>query len=151
MADVNKDPIFSKVGRVSGIAIGGAANVLSSGVGTIATDIFLVFTADATNGSFVSRIRLQPVAAVAATATTATVHRIFVSTKTSGATLQADTWLIQEVAAPAQTADQTTTPTNFIEVPLNFALPPSYTILVASHHVNAANTGWTATVFGGNY
>lgn len=151
MAVPNIDPVYSRVGVISGVAVGGTANTQSGGVGTIATDIFKAFTADATNGSWVSRIRLQPVATVAATATSATVLRIFVSSKTSGATTQADTFLIQEVAAPLQTADQTTVATNFIEVSLNFALPASYTILVSSHIVNAANTSWQATCFGGNY
>lgn len=147
----NTKPIYSKLPSINGVAVGGTANTQSGGVGTIGTDIYKAFTADATNGSFVSRIRLSPVATVAATATSATVLRIFISNKTSGATTQADTWLFQEVAAPAQTADQTTTATNFIEVPLGFALPPSYTILVSSHIVNAANTSWTATVLGGDF
>lgn len=150
MALPNTDAIWSKVGVVNGVAIGGAANTRTDGNGTIGTDIFKVFTADATNGSWVSRIRLCAVNTTISTATTATVHRIFVSNKTTGATTQADTWLIQEVAAPSVTPAPTTCP-NFIEVPLNFALPASYTILVSSHHVNAANTGWTAIVFGGNY
>jgi hypothetical protein len=151
MAVANIDPVYSKVGSISGIAVGASANTKSDGQGTIGTDIFKVFTADATNGSYVSRIRLSPVGTVAATATSATVLRIFISSQTSGSTTQTNTWLFQEVAAPAQTTDQTTTATNFIEIPLNIALPPSYTILVSSHIVNAASTSWTATVFGGNY
>ena len=150
MALPNTDAIWSKVGVINGAEIGGAANVRTDGNGTIGTDIFKVFTADATNGSWVSRIRLSALNTTISTVTTATVHRIFISNKTSGATTQADTWLFQEVAAPAVTPTATTCP-NFIEVPLNFALPPSYTILVSSHHVNAANTDWTAIVFGGNF
>ena len=151
MAAMNVDPIFSKAGSINGIATGGTANTSSSGTGTIATDIYKVFTADATNGSYVARIILMPVATVAATATTATTIRIFISNKTSGATTQADTWLIREVAAAAQTADHSTSPVNPIEVVLGFMLPASYTILVAHHVINAANTSWTATVIAGNY
>ncbi len=147
----NIAPIYSKIGAIAGVAVGGAANTRSDGVGTIGTDMFKVFTADATNGSFVQRVRLSPVATAAATATTATVHRLYISTKTSGGTTQADTWLIQEVSAPAQTADQTAVATAFLEVPINVALPPSYTILVSTHLANAANTSWTAVVFAGNY
>jgi hypothetical protein len=147
----NIDPIYSRVGAISGVAVGLAANTSSSGTGTIGTDIFKVFTADATNGSWVSRIRLHPVATVAATATSATVIRIFISSQTSGSTTQANTWLFQEIGAASQSADNSTAAANALEVPLNIALPPSYTILVTNHAVNAANTSWTATVFGGNY
>jgi hypothetical protein len=151
MAAVNVDPIFSKVGSINGVACGATANTSSLGVGTIGTDIFKVFTGDATNGSYVARIILMPVASAAATATTSTTIRIFVSNKTSGATTQADTWLIREVAAASQTADHSTSPVNPIEVVLGFALPPSYTILVTCHVINAASTSWQATVLGGNY
>jgi len=151
MAAPNVDPIYSKAGSINGVATGGTANTSSSGTGTIGTDIYKAFTADATNGSYIQKIRLQPVATVAATATTATTIRIFVSNKTSGATTQADTWLIAEVSAGAQTADHSTTATFPIDVALNFALPAGYTILVAHHVINAANTSWTATVFGGNF
>lgn len=147
----NIDPIYSRKGNINGVLFGNSANTKSNGSGTIGTDIYLAFTADGVNGSWVSRIRFSPAAGVAATATGATVIRTFVSNKTVGATSPADTWLFQEVAAPAQTADQTATATNFIEVPLNFALPPSGSILVSSHAANSANTSWIATTFGGDY
>lgn len=147
----NINPIYSKIAVISGIEVGSAANTRSDGSGTINTDIFRVFMADSTNGSWVSRLRLQPTARVAATATAATVFRVYISSQQSGAVLPGNCWPFQEIAAPSVTADQTTTATNPIEVPLNFALPPSYTILVSSHVVNNANTSWTATVFGGNY
>jgi hypothetical protein len=146
----NTDPIWSKIGNVQGTEIGGTANTRSDGNGTIGTDIYKCFTADATNGSWVSRIRFSLVISGALTASAATVHRVYVSNKTSGATTQADTWLFQEVAAPSQTPTSTSG-MNFIEIPLMFALDPSYTILVSSHVVNTANTDWTAIVFGGKY
>jgi hypothetical protein len=145
------DPIYSRKGNVNGVLFGNVANTKSNGSGTIGTDLNLAFTADGLNGSWVSRIRFSPVSNVAATALNATVLRVFVSNKTSGATTPSDTWLLQEVAAPAQTADQTTTATNFLEVPLNFALPPSGSILVSSHVANATHTSWIGTVFGGDY
>lgn len=146
----NTEPIYTLTPVVSGVAVGGAANTKSDGQGTIGTDIFKAFQAGA-NGSYVTRIRLHPVATVAATATTATLLRIFISSATSGATTQANTFLFQEVAAPSQTADHSTSATNFIEIPFGFALPANYTILVSSHVVNAANTSWTAMVVGGDY
>ena len=67
----NTDPIYSKVGKISGVEVT-AANTKSDGAGTIGTDIFLAFTADATNGSFVRDIKTFLTATTAATATTAT-------------------------------------------------------------------------------
>lgn len=147
----NIDPIYSKIGSISGVQVGETALTRSDGSGTIGTDMARLFIADPINGSWVSRVRFSPSGVVAAVATAATVLRVYVSSKSTGGTLQGDTWLIQEVAAPAQTSDQTTTATNFIEVPLNFALPPGYSILASSHVVNSANTNWTAICFGGNY
>jgi hypothetical protein len=147
----NVNPIYTKVGNINGVNFT-AANVKSDGTGTIATDIYKAFTADATNGSYVSRIRLNTTATTAATATTATTLRVFISNKTSGATTGGtDTWLFAEVAAGAQTADHSTNATSFIEIPLNFVLPASYTILVSTHVVAAANTAWQAVVYGGDY
>ncbi len=146
----NTNPIFV-LSPAIGSVVPTAANVKSDGAGTIGTDIFKAFTADATNGSFVSMIRLSPFASVAATATTATTLRIFISSATSGAVTSANAWLFQEISAAAQTAAHSTNATFFIEVPVNRILPASYTILVTTHVVSAANTGWQATVFAGNY
>lgn len=153
MAAPNTNPIYS---LVPGIAAGQltasvTANTKSDGVGTIGTDIIKCFTADATNGSYVKKIRLQPYASTAATATTATTLRLFISSKTSGATTAADTFCFQEISAAAQTADHSTTATFFIEIPVNETWPASYTILASQHVVAAANTGWQVIVFYGNY
>src|SRR5438105_2853308 len=111
------------------------ANTKSDGTGTIATDILKAFTADATNGSFVEKVRFSPNASVAATATTATTLRVFISSQTSGSTTSANTWLFAEISAAAQTADHSTNATFFLEVPMNVRLLPSYTILVSTHVV----------------
>jgi hypothetical protein len=147
---VNNNPLFTGKPNVNGVAIT-AANTKSDGQGTIGTDIFKAFTADSTYGSYVSAVRLSPYATAAATSTAATVFRIFISNKTSGSTTSADTWLIGEVAAAAQTADQTTSATFFLEVPINRAIPAGYTILITSHIAPNANTGWMGVVFGGDY
>lgn len=70
----NSNPKFTKNGRVSSVLVT-ALNASSQGGGTVATDMFLAFAADATNGSFVERVRLIPTATVATT-TTATVARV---------------------------------------------------------------------------
>jgi len=146
----NTSPIFTLVPNVSGIAPS-AANTKSDGTGTIATDIFKAFTAG-TNGSFVAKARFSAVATVAATSTGATVGRVFVSSKTSGATTGGtDTFALGEVALPVTVADSSSAPTNVFEVPINFPIPAGWTILVTNHAAPQANTSWQTTVFGGDY
>jgi hypothetical protein len=151
---VNTAPIFSKIGIISGSAVGYVSAQSSSGAGIIGTNIFQVFTADPTNGSFVQRLRLNPFASGGAlTTTTAAVHRIYVSSVTGSGTVTtpANTWLFQEASAAAQTTSQTATAVSYIEIPLNFALPPGYSILVNSSLSSSAYISWSAMVFGGNY
>lgn len=146
----NTSPIFTLVPNVSGIAPS-AANTKSDGTGTIGTDIFKAFTAG-TNGSFVTKVRFNAVATAAATNTTATVGRVFLSSKTSGATTGGtDTFLVQEVTLPLTSADSGSAPGNPIEVALNCAIPAGWTVLVTNHAAPAASTSWQSTVYGGDY
>lgn len=146
----NTAPIFSVAPNVNGVAPS-AACTKSDGTGTIGTDIFKAFTAGA-NGAWVSKVRFNPVATAAATTTTGTVGRVFASSKTSGGTTGGtDTFLLAEVTLPAVSADHSTAPTNAIEVPINFALPAGWTILITNHAAPASNTSWQALVVGGDY
>lgn len=126
------------------------ANTKSDGTGTIGTDILLLATAGA-NGSFLNKIVLTPTASAAATGTTGTVGRVYLSTQASGATTNANTHLIAEVAAPAQTADQTAAAIAPITIPLGVAVPASTSILFSMHAAAAANTSWHAQLFYGDY
>lgn len=145
----NTDPIYTKQGAIGAVAVT-AANTSSQGGGTVATDIFLAFTADATNGSFVREVRWTLGESTIATASTATVGRIFISTVTSGSTTSSNTHLWQEVALAAQTPSSTAAGVPIV-VPLNIILPAGYTILVTNHAAPAANTHWKAIVIAGNY
>jgi len=145
----NTNPIFSLTPQVSGVAVT-AANTSSSGTGTIGTDIFKAYTAGA-DGAWLSRLRISPFATVAATATTATVARVFVSSATSGATTAANTLLIAELSLPSVTADHSTNATQGVEVPLNFALKALWTVLVTTHAAPATNTGQQFVVFAGDF
>jgi hypothetical protein len=148
----NQSPIFTltpKIGRKAWTS-STTANTKSDGAGTIGTDILLVFTGG-TNGSFLNRVRLSPYASAAGTATTPTVARLYLSTQTSSTTTAADTSLFAEAACPAQTADQATTATNFIEIPCGFYIPSTISLLVSMHHAAAANTGWQFIAFYGDY
>jgi hypothetical protein len=145
----NTAPQFTKNG-VIGSARVTAANTSSSGSGTIATDIFKLLTSDPTSGTFIEFVRCIPVATTPTT-TTATVMRIFASSVTAGATTNADTFLLAEVALPASAADNSATAVNPIDIPLNFRLPNGWALLATNHAAPAANSNWLAIAVGGDY
>lgn len=135
----NTTPIFSKVGKInwSSAAIS-AANTAKDGTGTVVT----VFTADATNGSFVEKVVFQPIGT-----NIQTVARIFINNGSSNgtpannvyykdATLLASS--LSETASMAQT-----------QVDLQLALPPGYKINIALGTAVAA--GYMVTAVGGDY
>jgi hypothetical protein len=147
---INNNPIFSGIADFGAVKLT-AANTKSDGQGTIGTDMFKLYSADSTNGSYISAIRFSPYGTAAATNTTATVIRIYISSLATGATTDADTHLIAEIAAASQSADNSSTATFPLEYPLNRAIPPGYHILVSIHAAPAANTGWKAVCFAGKY
>lgn len=150
MAAPNTSPIYSLTPNIAGVAPS-AANTNSDGTGTIGTNIFKAWTAGA-QGSYISVIRWSAVGTAAATNTTATVGRIFISSLSSGTTSPGNnTFLIAEYSLAVQAADHSTNATFFIEVPLNKAVPPGWSILVTNHAAPAANTAWQAVVYAGDY
>lgn len=146
----NSDPIFTRNGKISSVLVT-AANTSSQGGGTVGTDIFLGFTADATNGSYIRQVRFIATGTTANTATTATVGRVFISSVTSGSTTSANTFLIAEITLPSVTADSSTAAAAYVDVVLGFPIPAGYTILLTNHAAPAANTAWRAVVIAGDY
>jgi hypothetical protein len=145
----NTDPIFTKNGKIDG-ALVTAANTSSQGGGTIGTDIFKAFTADATNGSLVRLVRWIPTATTPTT-TTATVARLFASSVTSGATTSANTHLLAEVTLPAIAADNASAAAVYFDVVRDLTMPAGWTILATNHSAPAANTAWRCIVIAGDY
>lgn len=145
----NTDPIYTKRGDIQAIAVT-AANTSSQGGGTVGTDIFLAFVADATNGSFVREVRWSLAESTIGTASTATVGRVFISSVSSGTTTSSNTHLLQEVALASQTPSSTAAGVPIV-VPLNLMLPAGFAILVTNHAAPAASTHWKAIVIGGDY
>jgi len=145
----NRQPAFTRLGNHGAVLVT-AANTSSAGGGTIGTDIFLAFTADATNGSFIQMVRWMPVA-TAPTTMTPTVGRVFISSVTSGATTSANTILWGEVALPNVPADNASTAVYPLEVPFGWWLKPGHTILVTNHAAPAANSNWRALAVVGDY
>ena len=149
---LNTAPIFTGTPKVSGTTITAAQNN-SQGSGTIGTNIYLAFSAGA-DGSYLQKVRFTLGGATANTASTAAVLRVYLSTVNTGTTTSANTFLIQEVTAASQTPNVVTTLTGAtypIDVPLNFAIPTGYYLLVGASAVTSANTVWVATTYGGDY
>ena len=85
----NIDPIYSKLADIqwTTIASAASANTALDGTGTVYT----AFTADATNGGFIQRMRIK-----APSTSTATVLRVFVNNGSTNATA-ANNSLIDEL------------------------------------------------------
>lgn len=136
---INIDPIFTKIGDIQwGATALTAANTAKDGTGTVLT----VFTADATNGGYVQKLRLR-----AAGTNVASVARIFINNGASNAT-PGNNILFDEVSLPATTLIETAA-LAVVEIPLNFALPPGYKINVVLG--TAVSAGYYISVVGGKY
>ena len=135
----NTSPIFSLLGDVQwGATAITTANVAKDGTGTVLTS----FTADATNGGFVQRIRFR-----AAGTNVATVARVFINNGSTNATA-ANNVLWDEITLAATTLSETSALAVY-ELPLNFALPPGYKLNITLGTTVAA--GYYVSVIGGKY
>lgn len=135
----NNDPIYSRVGAIGlNTGITSAQNTYD---GAGANDT-LVFTADATNGSFVQRLRFK-----AKGTNVATVARIYINNGSANTTA-ANNVFYGEFSLPATTAIATAA-TLDLDYGINFALPAGWKIYVGLGTAVAA--GWTVSTVAGNY
>lgn len=141
----NANPIYTAQGEVANNGTTGMNQLITAaandytGAGASNT---LIFTADATNGSYVERIRLK------ATGTNvASVMRFFINNGSANTTATNNTFH-GETSLPATTIIATAA-TIEIDYPLGFALPPSFRLYMGLG--TAVTAGWVATVVGGNY
>lgn len=141
-------PNLAATPRVSSVRIT-SGNTSSQGGGTIGTDIFLAGTVGS-SGSLIERVRFAPTATTT-TSTTATVARIFYSSVSSGATTNADTFLLGECVLPSLSAGSSSASNIMVDFPLNINLGTGFHVLVTNHASPAANTAWVATVIGADY
>ena len=134
----NTAPIFTLLHEIlwhNSVSAANTTTDLTSGT------IYDVFTGG-TNGSYVQKIRFRHVGT-----NVATVVRVWLNN--GGATTTAlNNTLFDEITIAANTVSQTAASTNY-ELPLNFALPPSYRIYVTTGTVLAA--GRDVSVIGGDY
>ena len=134
----NTAPIFTLLPEIlwnNSVSAANTTTDLTSGT------IYDVFTGG-TNGSYVQKIRFRHVGT-----NVATVVRVWLNN--GGVTTTAlNNTLFDDITIAANTVSQTAASTNY-ELPLNFALPPSYRIYVTTGTVLAA--GLDVTVIGGDY
>jgi hypothetical protein len=135
----NTDPIYSRLADVQwGATTVATANTAKDGTGTVLT----VFTADATNGGYVQRIRFR-----AAGTNVATVARVFINNGSANSTA-ANNILWDEITLSATTLSEVAALATY-ELPLNFALPAGYKINVTVG--TTVSAGYYVTVIGGKY
>lgn len=133
----NFAPIYPRIAKASWVTMT-AANTAKDGTGTVGT----VFTADATNGSRLDRIKCRPLGT-----NVASVARFFINNGATNATAGNNSFFT-DVSLPAITNSEVAAQTD-LEVQLNVALPPGYKINVALGTAVAA--GWAFTGVGGDY
>lgn len=142
----NTDPIFSKQGDLSNNGSTGMNQAITAAAndftGASASNS-LVFTADATNGGFVQRLRLK-----AAGTNIASVLRIFVNNGSVNTTA-ANNSFYGEIALPATTASATSATGPDMDYPMNIALPAGFRIFVGL--ATAVAAGWVVTPVAGKY
>lgn len=141
----NPDPIYSRVGDLSNNGTTGMNQVVTTAANDYtgaSANNSLAFTADATNGSYVARIRFK-----AAGTNVASVARIFINNGSVN-TSAANNVFYGEVSLPSTTANAAAA-TVEIDYPMGIALNPGFRIYWGLGTTVAA--GWVATVVGGKY
>lgn len=121
-------------------------NTAMDGTGTVGTNIWLVFTGDATLspaiGSYWDFLMARPVAT-----NVASVLRIWGNNGSTNATAT-NNWLIHELTLPVTTASAVSSMTPLFWTPPWHLLPTTYRIYVT---VGTAVTGWDISCHGGRY
>lgn len=147
----NSTPIFTKVGDISWVDLTAAVNDVTG----VSANYGLAFTADATNGSYLRKIILQPKGTSTSPATfPAGVVRFFINNGSTPGTA-ANNSLYKELLLPALTsgldADTTTLWCPSYEILCDKILPPSYRIYVGYTGALSASVILGVTAEGGDF
>lgn len=134
----NTAPIFSKQANASWVNGITAANTAKDGTGTVDT----IFTADATNGSFLQKLIIRPRGT-----NVATVIRVFINNGATNGTASNNA-LIGEVTLPATTNTETAA-IQGTEISFNLPIPAGYKINVTLG--TAVAGGYAVTAIAGDY
>jgi hypothetical protein len=141
----NTAPIFSIVGQVATNGSTGMSQMVLNAANDytgIDADVTLVFTADATNGSYLQRLRFK-----AGGTNVATVARIYLNNGSTPGTATNNAFY-GEVSLPATTASATVA-TADIDYPMNLALPVGFRVYFGL--ATAVAAGWCCVGIGGDY
>lgn len=141
----NTSPIYALSGDVSNndsTSFGSAITTATGDYTGASANHVLVHTADATNGSYVYRLRFQAIGT-----NVATVARIYINNG-STQTTASNNVIYGQQSLPATTASNTAA-TVEVDYPMNFALPPGFRIYVGVATTVAA--GWVCTAIAGQY
>jgi hypothetical protein len=141
----NNDPIFSRVGDVTSNGTTGMAPTLTTAAADytgVSASNSLVFTADATNGSFLQRLRMKAVSS-----NVVSVARVYINNGSTNATA-ANNSFYGEITLPAIAATAIAS-TPDVDYPMNIALPPGFRIYVGLGTTVAG--GWVVTPVAGKY
>ena len=135
----NTSPIYTRTPDVQwGTTAITTANTAKDGTGTVLT----VFTADATEGGFVQKIRFR-----AAGTNVATVARIFINNGSTNATA-GNKILFDEITLAATTLSEVAALALY-EIPLMIPLPAGYKINVTIG--TTVSAGYYVSAIGGKY
>jgi len=141
----NTAPIYTLLGDVSnndGTTFGAAITTATGDYTGASANHILVHTGDATNGSYVRRLRFQAIGT-----NVATVARIYINNGSAN-TSAANNVIYGQQSLPATTASNTAA-TVEIDYPMELALPPGFRIYVGVATTVAA--GWVCTAVAGQY
>jgi hypothetical protein len=141
----NTQPIYSIKGDVStndGTTLQSVITTQTGDYTGVSANHALVFTADATSGGYVRKLRF-----VAVGTNVATVARIYLNNGSTNATA-ANNKLYGQLSLPATTASNTAA-TVELDYPLEMALPAGFRIYVGLGTTVAS--GWSVTCVAGQY
>ncbi len=142
----NLTPKFTNLAQVSWIQVSG----VDGGTDGTDADVQLVFTADSTDGSFLSKLVLTPRSTSGSTTTSAAAARVYINNGSTPGT-GTNNVLYKEVTLPATAVNVAgTTAVPSFELLLNIQLPASYRVYVGVTAM-AANTNWAVAAVGGDY
>lgn len=141
----NSIPIFSRIGDVTSDSATAMAPTLTTAAADytgISANNALIFTSDATNGSFIQRLRFKAIGT-----NTASVARIYINNGTDHTTASNNSFY-GELSLIGTTASATAA-TPEIDYQMNFALPAGFKLYVGLGTTVAA--GWVVTPVAGKY
>ncbi len=141
----NANPIYTRVGDMTSDGSTAMTPTLTTAAadydGTGANNA-VAFTADGTNGGFVSRLRAK-----AKGTNTASVLRVFINNG-SDHTVASNNSFFGEQSLPSTTASNTQGTVD-VDYPMNVALPPGFKIYVGL--ATTVSAGWVITPVAGKY